>query len=319
MATRLVQRVIAGLFFSGFIFALSGCIPVQVTQTEVRDLPDEVRVKLSRGDTRQKVRSVLGDPLIDVRNIGVEVYLQSGRDIYMDIVFVLLRLPVPFPGDKFSVITLVVYDENEVVRDIAADLWSHGSVGETWGDNYGITAGEFSFVNIVKSKPDTILGPPISWQDLAGMAAPEGSCSLVLVMGDCPMEQVSLDANLIADLSPAGDHCVLNMGSPPRKRHFFGTFIQKAIPVGSHRLSIHQGAGDSDFETDFECAPGEVIYAEIEVQPWGPAWYGGHVAGSISIRKSIPNNVVEMGKLRQILWRKDTWYGASNSSGAYSQ
>jgi len=232
----------------------------------------------------------------------------------MDLMFVLMRLPVPFPGDKFSVFTLVVYDENEVVKDIAADLWSHGSVGETWGDNYVITAGEFSFINIVNSKPDTILGPQISWQDLAGMTVPERSCSLVLVMGDCPMEQVSLDTKLIADLSPAGDYCVLNMGSPPRKRHLFGTFIQKIIPEGSHRLSIHQGAGHSDFEADFECAAGETIYAEIEVQPWGSSWYDGHIAGSISIKKSIPNNVVEMDKLRQILWRQDRWYGPSNST-----
>lgn len=314
-----MQWVIAGLILSGLVLTLSGCgyAVIPITETEAQK-PGEARVMPSRGDTRQEVRSMLGVPLIDEQSLGVEVYLQSGH--VMDIEVLIIIYPIPIPGywEEASVYTLVVYDEHDVVKDITTEHWSpkHSTYKDFW-----IKAGEFSFVNVVEGEPDTLLGPPISWKDLARMKVPEGGCSLVLVMGDCPMEQVLLDTNLIADLSPAGVFCGVAywLWSPTlMKNHYYKTFLQKTISTGSHHLSIRQDEQGNGFETDFECTPDDTIYAQLEAKRRNFT-NSDHLEAAILISRSAPSDVVEMGKLRQILWRKDTWYGASNSSGAYSQ
>jgi hypothetical protein len=319
MNTRLWRWVLTGLIYSGLIFALSGCTTtIPVHQTEVRNLPDEVRIKLSRGDSQKKVRSVLGIPLVDSQSIGVEVYVQSGWDIMWT--YIGPPLLVPGLGEKLSAFTLVAYDENGIVKDIATDLWIHPGVGDIGGDDFSITAGGFSFVNTRRHKPETLLGPPISWKELAGMAAPEGSCSLVLLMGNCPMDQVLLDASLIADFTPAGLF-VCYEESLGVKNHLLGAFFHKTISTGIHHLNILQKSlvPDADFEADFECASGETIYAELEGVYYVPDSLIGHFEGAITIRKSIPNNAVKMDRLQPIIWHKGTWYDAPNITGAYGQ
>ena len=66
---RLLRWVIAGLIPSGFVVGLSGCATGHGVwhRTEIRNLPDELLTKFSLGDTRQKVRHILGDPPIDAR------------------------------------------------------------------------------------------------------------------------------------------------------------------------------------------------------------------------------------------------------------
>lgn len=317
MNTRLWRWTLAGLIYSGFVFTLSGCVlPTQ--PTDVRNLPDEVREKLSIGDTRQKVRSVLGDPLIDAQSLGVEVYSQSGRD-YLRIVP--LSIPLPLPSDnKVSSFTLVTYDKNEIVKDIATDVWI-SLRGHGLGNNFWINAGEFSFVNIGLREPSTLLGPSKYWQELEGMVVPEGSCSLVLLMGKCPMEQVSLDADQIVDLKEVHSSCGYVENWLECSNNLCGTFIQKIISSGVHHLEILQESPipDAKFETVFECVSGETIYAELEGVDFIPNVWHGHFEGAISIRKSNPNNVIEMGNLRPIIWHQDKWYVPLNNSGAYGR
>lgn len=75
---------------------------MHVLPTQVRSMSDEVKVKLSRGDSRQRVRSVLGDPLVDARSHGVEVYRKSGRDL--PYFWAILPAPLPWPGRKVTAV-----------------------------------------------------------------------------------------------------------------------------------------------------------------------------------------------------------------------
>ena len=291
MNTRLVQWVITGLIFSGFVLALSGCVGVgPIVETEAQK-PGEARVKPSRGDTRQKVRSILGDPLIEVQSIGVEVYIQSGRVKDLEMIYVPYPILIrPHPWREGSVYTLVVYDDYDVVKDIATEFWfpGHSIYGEFW-----IKVGDFTFINVVEGKPGTILGPQISGEELAGITVSGESCSLVLVMGSCPMGQVSLDGNLIVDLSPADVWCGRSGQSQlPKKNRYFNTFIQKTISTGSHCLSIHQDLRGNDYETDFECASGKTIYAELEAQRWVSTDFD-HPERALIIRKSTLGKEVD--------------------------
>jgi hypothetical protein len=303
MEMRLVRLVITGLILSGFVFSLSGCAVGVWHRTEIRNLPDELESKLSIGDTRQKVRNLLGNPLLDAKNLGIEVYRKAGRDL--DYVFF-----VPGPGEKVIVIVLVAYDENEIVKDIAMDAWLSPSDGRSIGNNILITAGEFSFVNIGRKEPRTLLGPSISWEEVERMEVPEGSCSLVLLMRRCPMEQVSLDADLIVDLKDVHDWCGHMVNRIECGHNLCGTFIQKIISSGIHHLKIFQESPipDAKFETVFKCAPGETVYAELEGVIFIRNIWHGYYEGSISISHGTPEEVIEMGELRQILWHDGRWY-----------
>ena len=94
MNTRLGRWVVLAFIYYGLVSVLYGCVEIPVHKTEIRNLPDEVSSKLSRGDTRKKVRSLLGTPLVDARGFGVEIYKQSG----LDIAIVMTPLPVPLPA-----------------------------------------------------------------------------------------------------------------------------------------------------------------------------------------------------------------------------
>lgn len=306
-----MQWVVAGLVCFGTGFLLSGCGTYKTIPTQVRNLPCEVKFKLSRGDTRQNVRSVLGKPLIDARSHGLEVYRQTGRDIDIDLPGV--PIPMPSPGTKVIVIVLVAYDDQDLVKEIATEIWVPGR-----GQDYWITAGGYSFVNSGgyflmvghERSPDTLLAPPVSWEELEGMPTVKEECALVLLMGECPMEEVSLDKTPIIDLSPAGGYCCHDSARVRREHNYYGTFIRRNITPGSHRLNINQKTKHGNFETIFECAPGETIYAELEAHTTvDDLWYGVRLQGEITVNKSIPNNVVEMGELRSILWHRGAWYG----------
>jgi hypothetical protein len=310
MEMRLARRVIAGLILSGFVFNLTGCGSVGVLRpTQVRNLPFEVEAKLSRGDTRQYVRSVLGKPLVDGKSFGVEVYRQTGRDI--DIGFPGVPIPMPGPGKKVIGIVLVAYDENDVVEEIATNLWIPFLGGD--GPDFWITADSFHFVNNFGSEPDTLLGPSIPGKDFAKMEAIEGKCALVLLMGECVMEQVWLDDHEIADLSPAGVWC-----GEYWDNNFYGTFIRINISPGTHQLDVRQKERRSAFETVFDCNSGETVYAELTADAIHDIWWGFLLKGDISISKKPTKRLIDMGDLCPILWHGGTWYGVTDDAATIS-
>jgi len=296
MEMRLVQWMIARLILSGFVFVLSGCLAGVWHETESRHLEDT----LSIGDTRQKVRSVLGEPLLDARSLGLEVYRKTGRDL--DYVMVIWPIPVPSPGEKVIGYVLVDYDEHDVVRKFTADYWiqyDRGQHGDLW-----ITAGDYHFINVWKQEPVTLLGTAIPWDKLSEQNPPAGSCTLFLIMGECVMERVLLDHQEIADLSPAGKFC-----SHYANNNFYGTFLRKNIASGSHILNINQVEIRRKFETVFECESGDTVYAQLAAADA----YAEH-PDSISISNIPSQNIMKLGHLSPILWHRGMWYMESNKA-----
>jgi hypothetical protein len=279
-------------------------------QTQVRKLPDDIGIKLSIGDVREKVRSTLGSPLIDARNLGLEVYRKSGRDF--DVGWVIAPwVPIPVIGDKVIVVVLVVYDTDDVVKDISTGIVERGT-SYPYYSIFWLAASDYVFANSASmSPPDMLLAPAVSWEDIQGLPhRSNGRCELFLVMGDCPMERILLDDNVIADLSPAAVYC----GNASTSTHSaFAAFIRKAIPAGKHRLKIHQKSWRGDFDTSFECESGETVYAEFQAHLVSD-WWSQHFEGAITTSKGIPRNTLETYELRQILWYGGAWYGPVDSS-----
>ena len=302
MRLRIVRWVIAGLLGFAFVFVLSGCAEeVVLRESPIWDFPDEVRASLSRGDTRQKVRSTLGDPLVDARRYRVEVYRKSGRDI--NYAWPYPSISILIPGDEATVIVLVVYDEDDVVKEIATRLWAGPA-------HWKVSAGGFHFATSSASGPQTLLGPSISWKHLGEMKAVDGRCALVLVNGRCALEQVSLDHHVIIDLPPVNNFC---RGSLNR------TYVRMDILPGKHHLSVPFSR--SQLETEFECESEENVYVELEATPIPvpDRWRAKQLEGEISISKTPSENVIEMGELNPILWHRGTWFDESISPPAGSQ
>jgi hypothetical protein len=208
---------------------------------------------------------------------------------------------MPGAGDKGIVIVLVVYDEDDVVKEIATRLWAGPA-------HWKVSAGGFHFAASSASGPQTLLGPSVSWKHLEKMKAVDGRCALVLVNGMCAMDQVSLDNHTIIDLSPANYLCWGSLN---------GTYVRMDISPGKHHLSVRNKRGQ--FETEFECEGEENVYVELEATPIPDWWLGTRLEGEISISKIPSNNVIEMGELNPILWHGGTWYDESLSPPAGSQ
>jgi hypothetical protein len=296
MEMRLVRWVITGLILSGFVFVLSGCVSGVWHETESRRL----EAKLSIGDTRQKVRSVLGEPLLDARSLGLEVYRKTGRDL--EYFMVIWPIPWPLPGEKVIGYVLVNYDEHDVVSEFEADYWiqyDHKQHGDLW-----ITTGGYHFINVWRQEPVTLLGAAIPWNKLSEQKPPIGTCTLFLIMGECVMEKVLLDHQQIADLSSAGKFC-----SHHANNNFYGTFLRKNISAGNHNLIINQVERRSKLETVFECNSGDTVYAQLAVADA----YGEH-PDSISISNIPSTNIIKMGHLSPILWHRGMWYMGSDKA-----
>lgn len=306
MVLRLVQSIVAAWICYEFIVALSGCAAGHSVwyRTEIRDLPDQLETKLTVGDTREEVRHLLGNPLLDARNLEVELYRKSGRDMDYDWAWV-IYVPVVFPdpGQKVIAFIMVAYDEHDVVKEIKTEFWIPDQSLFYWVD-----IGGFSFVNSYYNEPDTILAPPVTWDDLSVAPVVKGRCALVLLMGECPMEEVSLDNSTIVDLSPAGGWCGVKTWQK-KENNFYGAFIRKEIIPGTHRLDVNQKTKHGEFVENFSCVPGETVFAELKARHTSPyTWPDNQLQGEISISKNPRKNVLDIDVFHPIIWHDGKWF-----------
>jgi len=282
------------LILIGIVFVLAGCGTVYTHPSKVRSLLDEVRATILIGDTRDEVRTLLGKPFIDGKDQRLEVYRFSGRDIYID----LTPFPLPVPSDKVWVGVLVIYDENEKVKELDVDI-----------SEELITAGGFRFVALTTyyPYPETLMGPWISWDELSQKSIPEGLCSLVLFMGECPMEIISLDNKRIADFRPGATEC------DGVESGYFGAYIEMNITPGKHRLKVHQtieGHG-RDFENVFDCKGDDRVYVELRAKKVKHStWSVTQLEGNLVVSKApLKKHIIGATGVSPILWHRGTWYG----------
>ena len=324
MNARFIRSIIGTLVCVVSVFVLNGCADVIGShRTQVRDMPAKIEHKLSPGDTRQKVRALLGQPLIDSRRLGVEVYQLTGRDL--DIILFAI-LPAPVPGTKVIVTVLVVYDHHDIVKNIASGLWENNiskpKLSEVW-----VNAGGFSFTNLSPHPfipPDTLIGPPISRKEFTTEPITSGRCALIFLPNDCLNGKVSLDSSLFADFKYLGRDLGRGFGrglgrgglcfSPSHTKYdtFHKLFIRKEIAPGHHELSVHERILHGEFERTFVCRQGETHYAQLEVQNIIRNWWVDRLEGSLTINTTVPDRIAEVDELRPILWHRGLWYVPPN-------
>lgn len=293
------------------IFALSGCFNVgALHETRVRSEAAEVATQLSPGDTRQKVRSVLGEPLIDARDWRLELYQKQGTDIDWGLYGT--PIPVPVPGNQFILDVMVVYDESDLVTEVVLGTWETGSGGSR------LDAGDFSLIRHGGFSAATLLGPPMSWDELAAATPRPGTCSLILVMDRCPMPWVHLDKKFLANPDPDAQVCDADAVRYARSTYneLVGTFLWTEVEPGDHLLTVNTLHGDP-VKTTFRCESGESVYARLEnyrrvpSKKFSDEW---SLQATVAISRSTPNDIEEPGGIRPILMDNGRWYGAPGAS-----
>ena len=300
MNSKNFHSITVGALVITSILAVNGCGPVKVYPTEVRGLAYEVLQEktISPGDTREKVRSVLGTPFIQASGHPVEVYQQTGRDFQI----VLPGVPIPVPGwgKKVFAFVLVAFDSNQIVTDLAAGTWSERM-------NFRIGAGGYRFTNTFVGEPGTLLGPVVPANKLVIDPSPAGKCTLVLVMGEWAMGRVSLNGEQVADFSPTGTAFADYSASS-----LCGTFLPMNLAAGRHRLNIEQRKQHSEFNVSFDCVSGETVYAELSAKAVKDLWWGTRLEGEILINKRLYKRLMDIGHLSPILWHRGKSYTVPN-------
>lgn len=292
--------------------SLSGCGPLYEHETEAREYARQVAPTVGAGETRQKVRSVLGKPLVDAPTLGLEVYRKSGRDIGIGWVLVPWA-PVPYLGDKAAAVALVLYDEKHLVTELASGLWE--GTRHAFGHD-SVDANGFSFTNVSSDEPATLLSPPVASKYLATVPPSDGRCSVFFVMDRCPLETIHLDGREIADFPNAGRYCeVDDERYQPVNHVLYGTLLWIQVRPGKHTINVSQRLRSGDFEKAFECEAGDSVYAELQGSRLVPdAWYGTRLEGSVHIAKSPPVTLMSQDQARFMLWHEGSWFGAPNSA-----
>jgi len=310
MEMRLFQLLIAGLFFSGLVCILPGCGTLYEQKSDVPNFPDEVTSTIAIGDTRQKVHSSLGEPLVDAPDHGLEVYRRSGSDFAVGWI-IAPWVPLPIWSDKTVVVVLILYDDQEIVRDISVGTWEQT---RHRFETKAVNADGFTFINMSHKEPATLLSPPISSKGLVASKKDKGTCSLILVGGNCPMEKILLNGHLIADFPYAGFDCSIEDSAYQARRHILkGNLLWKRIESGNNKINIRQRMFMGNFEKTFECKPGEIVYARLIGRKWHrEPWTFHHLEGDIHITKDDPDNPTEYDGARFILWHSGTWFGMPN-------
>ena len=297
---------------------ISGCtgFVIGTNASSVREITDRAKLAISPGDHRSEVHNILGEPIIDINKLGIEVYRSDGRDIDLYLT-VPIPLLVPMPGDDVTLIVLARYDKNDLVKRIKMDVWA--SKYKKSGEPFVVTLDGFKFFYVLSYMPETLLGPAMTLGELEASAINDDACALIVLLGDSPIGQVSLNGRMILDFSNVFSYC-----DPFRKQCFIHDrnddvmFVSKIVEPGGHELSITSFDNNS-FSTRFECSRGSVIYAELEVNDIvemadndiDEGRYGSFVRleGLIAIGNRPSAGPAETNAFRQMLWHDGDYYG----------
>jgi hypothetical protein len=308
MNMRLVRQVIAGLIFSGFVFTLSGCATGVLHRTEVRNL----EAKLSIGDTRQKVRAVLGEPLLDARSLGLEVYRKTGRDI--DYLMVIWPIPWPSPGQKVTVGMLVVYDEHNLVKDIDTISTSNTNVVDE------ANAGGFMLIAgfDLNHKPLEILYAPVEGsRESLSQAPPPGQCKVFFALTGYSFDTILVDGEKIVDdfgsiLRNAEYVDRLFPGHTDNQKRL--GFIWKSFPPGTHEVEVRRTRpyNPQPVFHSLHCESAQTRYVHIVDIPLDGKLHAEvnvNFDVEFNVSNELPNTFV--GR-REIIFTQGTWLGDSN-------
>jgi hypothetical protein len=276
---------------------LCGCVGVvPVAQTDVgSDMPERTSPIVVGQSTRPDVHALLGKPWLASEYWRFDAFRIVGRDV--GVLVAVMPLPVP-AVDKATAVVLVSYGSDGIVNGrefaIANDASVLGPRSDTTAEldvgEVRLTAGEAGqdFVSVSAARRDEFLG----------RQAGTDQCRLLVGCEDywCGL-RVGLDGHEPVDM-------------PYRESTYhYGLLLLEMAP-GEHQLSI-RSAGMShgfDAKSDFSCARGEQINANVQLEYDRISWPRSHSKATIALTRDMPPAFRDR---RLLIWGQGRWLVAA--------
>lgn len=244
--------------------------PVVVTQQQrsATILPGE--------STRDSVRAALGEPWLQSRYWGVDVY--RARDTYKELggtFFTILPVPLGVFTSDVDGYVLVAYDALGRVVQVSSGKRSGLRFPELYFvEPLMLRARDLNLgVESVGQRGVHLMADPHRLSGYLELSRQSASCTVVLAFDEKNSYQhypdrVVIDNAEPIDLQPFFGSCETGKSCPPQIRQG-GQYVTVrlvhpvTLPPGSHRLVMTDSSFKGRYEANFQCAPGEVRYGII--------------------------------------------------------
>jgi hypothetical protein len=308
-----------------FLVALSGCAEYYFSSKVPMQL-EELRSQITpRLTSREEVQGVLGPAVISDNK--VEVYRAlSGYDLMLGGPVV----PVAWDTEEVIIYALVIYGENDVVEDIDWSVYQqdrHSFGGNRkditdWVRSARLQAGDFRFVAFNRkgvlgsTRKEFLLAPAALTQRTLETPPPAGMCAVFIFLDEVEDgrgldRKLYLDDDYIADM-PLIDSVYWYWAAKGYwDPYYLNVFSKIMVPEGQHELRITTALKPSEFRGEFECEPGQRVYAYphlklVRSEPWGVWGKKYKYEGGIVILRT-PTREYEGWK--RLLFYNGEWFG----------
>jgi hypothetical protein len=289
--------------------AICGCGGLPIAS----DVPDELetlRPEVTPGQTsRNEVHDRLGQPFISSKRWPVEVHrVRTGHDVSVEFAL------IPFWIDTEEVIiyALVVYDENDIVKNISWDIFQ--PVTEAYRGTSvrkaRMEAGGFLFVAAKegpgKQRKEILLALPSEALNAMNQSPPSHSCAVLLFYPYMPYKnEYFLDDERVGEMPLVS---LLEWLYDPDLTNVFSRLI---VDAGEHAVRLTTSLKPAEFHRKLVCKPGSLLYAYprlelVETRTWGIWRRRVQYEGEISLEPQPPESDKAW---KQLLFYNGQWLG----------
>ena len=323
LESRMGREAVA-FFMSCCVAILTGCgFGVPLKNAEAVDEQGRRSALIKAGQsTRTSVRAELGEPWLQSRFWGFDVYL--ARDTAKELggpVILILPIPIGVFTAQVAGYVLVTYDEKGYVTNVSSGNASR-STGQQ--DALMLRADGLNLgIEKVAERGPHLMADADRLAAYLGKRRATDTCTIILACEEgkhqkwqyegCPDRAAIDDAEPI-DLQPFFGSCEPGKSCPPRTMPS-GPYVRvpTVYPItlspGKHRILMTSSTFKGRHESKFACTRGEVLYGVVRGHvSWD--WWGPRTS-TLDTTVSFSNTIPEQwSSYSVLLYRGKRWYVA---------
>jgi hypothetical protein len=289
--------------------------------------PAEVRLQAQRSafirpgeSTQESVRAALGEPWLQSRFWGFDVYRVNDTSTELGGLFVtILPIPIGVFTSQVEGYLLIAYDPMGRVDQVSSGNNTPGPLGEQ--HPLMLRARDLNLgIEKFSGRGTQLMADAKRLQDYLALRKHSNTCTVILACEEtkpqkwpyeaCP-DRVVIDDDASIDPQPFFGSCDPASSCPPKILQA-GQYMRVpmvhaiSLPPGTHRLMMTSSTFKGQHETSFECAQGEVGYGIIRGHVnwdwWSPRT--STLNTSVTFEDDLPP---QWASYSVLLYRQDHW------------